>query len=239
MKLNIQARDFLMANDYNQVRRFATWVRIGVLFTPWGETLIRRYYQEALTTLSHMPNVCRAPTQTNLSCSLDWMEETEKNTFSLWTTFHPSQTAADAFLEKCEALLNMGIRFSVGAVGLKEDLEIIREMRNKLPNSVYLWINAFKRKADYYTDAEERFITEIDPYFHWNNQAHPSFGKDCRAGHTTFSVDGKGAIASCHFIKNKLANLYQPDFEQALIPRTCTNTSCKCHIGYVHMPELK
>ena len=45
--------------------RFVNWVesrvddQIGVLFTPWGEALIRRRYQQALVRLSNLPNVVK------------------------------------------------------------------------------------------------------------------------------------------------------------------------------------
>ena len=46
--------------------RFVAWVggrtaddRIGVLFTPWGEALVRRWYQDALAALTHLPHVAQ------------------------------------------------------------------------------------------------------------------------------------------------------------------------------------
>src|SRR5262249_39817799 len=44
--------------DRRALERFTDWVarrgdgRVGVLFTPWGEALIRRWYQEALVRLT-------------------------------------------------------------------------------------------------------------------------------------------------------------------------------------------
>jgi hypothetical protein len=51
------------------------------------------------------------------------------------------------------------------------------------------------------------------------------------------SVDGDGTARRCHFIGTPIGNIYEPGFEQALLPRPCTNATCGCHIGYVHMPE--
>ena len=42
----------------------------------------------------------------------------------------------------------------------------------------------------------------------------------------------------CHFIREPLGNIYQPGFERALRERPCTNQTCDCHIGYVHLDEL-
>ena len=233
-----------LLKDAQQLKDFKQWVkvqnkRIGMLFTPWGEALIHKYYQDGLIELSHMPNVYRIAIQTNLSCNLDWMNGVNKDSFALWTTFHPSQTSLDQFVAKCERLQEMNIRFSVGTVGIKEDIEVIGELRSRLSQSIYLWVNAYKREDNYYTESEISSIQAIDPYFHWNNQWHPSLDKPCRAGHTSFAVDGDGNMTSCHFIKEKIGNIYQENFEQALKPRTCVNDTCKCHIGYVHLDELK
>lgn len=35
-----------------------------------------------------------------------------------------------------------------------------------------------------------------------------------------------------------LGNIYEPGFERALFPRTCTNETCGCHIGYLHLEPL-
>src|SRR3569832_584958 len=48
-----------LRQDQIEVERFTTWVasqsaRIGVLFTPWGEGLIHRYYRTTHATLSHI-----------------------------------------------------------------------------------------------------------------------------------------------------------------------------------------
>ncbi|NME69450.1 STM4011 family radical SAM protein [Flammeovirga aprica] len=233
-----------LAIDAQQLLQFQNWVngrkeKIGILFTPWGEGLIRNYYQMAMTALSHMPNVYRVAIQTNLSCSLDWVDEVNKDSFALWTTYHPSQLSLDSFLEKCEALVEKGIRFSIGTVGLKEDIEIISQLRKRLPSSVYLWVNAYKREADYYNSDHLKQLLEVDPLFHWNNQYHQSKEKACDAGSTSFSVDGDGNMTSCHFIKEKIGNIYQENFEEALYPRLCSNTTCGCHIGYVHLKELE
>jgi MoaA/NifB/PqqE/SkfB family radical SAM enzyme len=130
------------------------------------------------------------------------------------------------------------VRYSVGVVGLKEHAEEIRALREELSPGVYLWVNAYKRVPGYYTEAEIRFLTSIDPLFPINNQRHPSEGRSCRAGESVISVDGDGTIRRCHFIRFPVGNLYEPGWEAALRPRPCTNATCGCHIGYVHMPHL-
>jgi MoaA/NifB/PqqE/SkfB family radical SAM enzyme len=233
-----------LAADRHALQRFVAWIErhpeheIGVLFTPWGEALVRRCYQEALVRLTRLSHVRRAAIQTNLSCPLDWVEACDKQRLALWTTFHPTEVERGRFVAKCLDLHRRGVRFSVGAVGLKEHTAQIEALRRELPAHVYLWVNAYKDRPDYYQEEEVRHFTEIDPLFPINNVRHASRGKDCRAGHTVISVDGAGTMRRCHFIKEPLGNLYEDDLQKILYPRPCTNATCGCHIGYVHLQEL-
>jgi len=232
--------------DRQALERFVDWTalrpaedRLGILFTPWGEGLIRRWYQEALVRLTSLPQVVKAAIQTNLSCGLDWIDRCDLRKLGLWTTFHPTQTSRERFLAKCLDLHRRDARFTVGVVGVREHFAEIEALRRELPADVYLWVNAFKDQADYYREGEADWLTRIDPLFPFNNVRHPSRGRPCRAGHTVISVDGEGTVRRCHFIKTPLGNLYDPAFEGVLQERPCTNDTCGCHIGYVHMPELK
>ncbi len=142
-----------LAHDRACLERFVGWAgtrtanTLGVLFTPWGEALVRPWYQHALATLTRMPHVTKAAIQTNISCKLDWVEACDKSKLALWCTFHPSETSRERFLAKCRELLARGVRFSVGVVGLKEHLAEIEALRADLPPEVYLWVNAYKRGA--------------------------------------------------------------------------------------------
>jgi MoaA/NifB/PqqE/SkfB family radical SAM enzyme len=230
--------------DRLALERFVGWVgerrddAISVLFTPWGEALVRSRYQEALVALTNMPHVARVAIQTNLSCRLDWVERCDKGKLALWTTFHPGETTRARFLAKCLDLDQRGVRFSVGVVGMKEHAGEIEALRRELPEHIYLWINAYKHLPDYYTAEELRRFEVVDPLFPINNQHHPSLGNACRAGHTVISVDGEGVMRRCHFIKTPIGNIYEPGFERALRPKPCANATCGCHIGYLHMPAL-
>src|SRR4051812_45308034 len=63
--------------DRLALERFVRWaeahtdVHLGILFTPWGEALVRRWYQEALIRLTAQAHVRRVAIQTNLSGNLD------------------------------------------------------------------------------------------------------------------------------------------------------------------------
>jgi MoaA/NifB/PqqE/SkfB family radical SAM enzyme len=230
--------------DRLALERFVDWVaaragdRIAVFFTPWGEALVRRRYQEALVRLTKLPNVERAAIQTNLSCRLDWVERCDKERLALWTTFHPSEIARERFVAKCLEADRRRVRFSAGIVGLKEHFAEAEALRRELPAHVYVWVNAYKRVAGYYDEADLARLEAIDPLFRINTVRHPSLGRSCRAGVSVISVDGDGTARRCHFIEQPIGNIYEPGFEASLRERPCTNATCGCHIGYVHLDYL-
>lgn len=229
--------------DESQLCRFVDWVvsgkhTISVLFTPWGEALIQKRYQRALARLTISDTVEKVAIQTNLSCHLNWIDDCNTDKLALWTTFHPGETKREAFVSKCAELIRRKVRFSVGAVGLKEHFDDIVALRAELPAHVYLWINAYKRVADYYDQNDIQFLSGIDPLFSFNNRFHESYGKACRAGASVISVDGFGTIKRCHFIPDIIGNIYDQDFESRLAESPCSNQTCGCHIGYVHLDEL-
>jgi len=234
-----------LRDDAEKLARFIDWVErqapreIGVLFTPWGEALIHRVYQQALLRLGAMPHVRRAAIQTNLAGNLKWLEVADRDTVALWCTFHPTETTVEKFAAKVRQLRRLGIRHSVGTVGVKEYFPVIEELRRWLPDDTYLWVNAIKKHPRYYGDEHVEFLTGIDPHFPVNLRNHPSRGKACRAGHTSFTVDGDGDARRCHFIAAPIGNIHDLDFAAKLRPRLCPNAACKCYIGYVNLAELE
>jgi hypothetical protein len=228
--------------DRADLDRFTAWAReqtgdrLSVLFTPWGEGLTRSWYREALVGLSHEPHIDRVAIQTNLSCRTEWLDRADRDTVALWCTYHPGQTPYERFLDKTRRLTGMGIRFSVGVVGLPEHLEHARRLRGELPEEVYLWVNAAEGHT--YTDEEAAVWTGLDPLFPFSRHPHRSAGRACRTGSTVVSVDGEGTVRRCHFVKAELGNLYDGSFRAALAPRPCPLAVCDCHIGYVHLETL-
>jgi len=234
-----------LEGDRQSLERFLTWIagqsdcRFGVLSTPWGEALIRPWYQQALVALSHLPHIDRAVIQTNLSCGLNWIEESCRDRLALWTTFHPTETDRARFVAKVRQVHDMGVRLSVGVVGLREHFNEIACLRDELPGDVYLWVNAYKRIRPYYAADEADWLTGIDPYFPTNNQNHVSLDEACGAGETSFTVDGAGVMRRCHFVGTPIGSIHAADWQNALRPRTCPNATCGCHIGYVHLGRLR
>ncbi|MFE3542645.1 STM4011 family radical SAM protein [Nocardia sp. NPDC059177] len=228
--------------DRAALHRFTEWAcaqtgdRLSLLFTPWGEGLVRSWYRTALTRLSHQPHVDRVVIQTNLSGRLDWTAAADPATLALWCTYHPGQTPYRRFLDKAERLARDGIRFSVGIVGLPEHLEYARRLRADLPEHVYLWVNAAEGHT--YTDEHAAEWTAVDALFPFSRHPHRSAGAACRTGSSVISVDGDGTVRRCHFVRTPLGNLYDGSYRAALTPRPCPLAVCDCHIGYVHLETL-
>ncbi|MBX2799983.1 MAG: STM4011 family radical SAM protein [Myxococcales bacterium] len=229
--------------DREGLARFVDWALafdgppLHVLFTPWGEALVRSWYRDAFVTLANAPSVAQIAAQTNLSMPLSWLDATDRTSAALWCTWHPSQTPMARFLQQCDKLDALGLRYSVGVVGLHEHLDAIEQLRAQLPLGVYLWVNAFQRVTDYYTPAQRDRIRAVDPHFD-DNRRHDSLGLPCHAGHTHVTVDGEGTVRRCHFVDTPLGNLYDGALNALLKPRTCPNAQCRCHIGYTHLPHL-
>ncbi|GII63370.1 hypothetical protein Skr01_34550 [Sphaerisporangium krabiense] len=227
--------------DRDALARFTTWVAaqdfpISVLFTPWGEGLVRSWYRTAMVELSRLAHVRRVAVQTNLSTRLAWLADADLGTLALWATYHPGQVAHDRFLAKCRELHARGVRFSVGVVGLPGHLAPARRLRAELLSEVYLWVNA--AEGHVYTDDEAAVWAEIDPLFGYSRTPHRSLGLPCRTGHTVVSVDGDGTVRRCHFVTETIGNLYDGSALRALRPRPCPLPVCDCHIGYVHLEPL-
>ncbi|KAB0324946.1 STM4011 family radical SAM protein [Janthinobacterium sp. PLB04] len=234
-----------LARDAREVARFTSWLAaqkrdIGILFTPWGEALVRRHYRAAMQTLASLPHVRQVALQTNLSGPLNWlqgMDGLEK--IGLWCTYHPDQTTLARFLERCARLDTMGVRYSVGVVAMNEHLDAIRALRAALPKHVYLWLNAYDRRGPhYYSEEDLAWFDAVDPWFAHNRRPSSSRGKPCLAGETSLSVDGDGELARCHFVPERLGNLYEDDLADMLQEKSCPRFKCDCYIGYAQRKDL-
>jgi hypothetical protein len=230
--------------DRAALERFVDWVirnperheSLSVLFTPWGEGLTRSWYRTAIVNLSQLSHVERVAIQTNLAGRLTWLSAANPSRVALWATYHPGQVTQERFLRQCAELERLGIRYSVGVVGLPEHLDPARRLRMALPDGVYLWVNAAEGRS--YDAPSEAAWTELDPHFGYSVRPHVSLGHECWAGESVVSVNGDGIVRRCHFIPTPIGNLYDGSYLGQLRPRLCTNAICDCHIGYVHLKRL-
>lgn len=229
--------------DRQQLEKFVDWVDsnprpIGVFITPWGEALIHRYYRKAMVELSQMAHVQRVVIQTNLSGHVDDLVAGNCEHIAIWATYHPGETDGTDFLERCERLQKLKIRFSVGVVGFRKHFLAISALREQLPDNIYLWINAPKSSGIQYSSDDLRFLTSIDPYFHWNIQYWESRDKPCQTGLNSFAVNGLGDVRRCHFVDHIFGNIYRDDIWSRLAQKQCPNKTCGCHIGYVNRDDF-
>lgn len=231
--------------DEQGLERFLDWLEtphgssIRLFFAPRGEALIRPWYPSAIMRASQMQHVQNVAIQTNLSCELDWLAETNRAKVALWTTLHPEQVPLDGFLGQCQKLDALGVAYSVGLVGLREHVAVAEEARRALPDSVYLWINAFKDGGPgYYDAATKARFAAIDPWFSFSLTEHRSRAQSCRSGANAITVDGDGIVRRCLFVDEPLGNLYRGALGEMLGEGTCPNDVCRCHIGYVHLDRL-
>jgi MoaA/NifB/PqqE/SkfB family radical SAM enzyme len=232
----------LLRADRAALSRFVDWVTtttdvgLSVLFTPWGEGLTRSWYRDAIVTLSHLPHLSRVAIQTNLAARVEWLADADPSVAALWTTYHPGQVTRARFLERCGRLLSLGVRFSVGVVGLPAHLAEARALRAALPPEIYLWVNA--AEGHRYDTAQEAEWTSLDPLFGFSVRPHLSLDQACHTGETAISVTGDGTVRRCHFIPAPLGNLYDGSWRSGLRARDCSKPVCDCHIGYVHLKPL-
>jgi MoaA/NifB/PqqE/SkfB family radical SAM enzyme len=233
-----------LARDAAELARFVDWAgrqtrELRVLFTPWGEALVRRHYREAMLTLARMPHVSQVVAQTNLAAPLGWLAEAPAGKLALWCTYHPSQTTLQRFVHRCESLSALGVPHSVGVVAIREHFDAIDALRAALPASTHLWLNAYdQRGAGYYTCDDLRWLDALDPWFRHGMEGTASRGKRCRTGEDVFSVDGAGDVQRCHFIPKRLGNLYIDGIDAMAAPRPCSRFKCDCFIGYAHREDL-
>ncbi len=233
----------ILQRDAQDLQRFCDWALsrnypLEILFTPWGEGLIRKTYQQAIIRLSHAAHIQGVAIQTNLSAPLGFLNDADLSRAALWATYHPGETLRAAFLKKVNHLVAIGARFSVGMVALRDYFDEAEAMRAALPEEVYLWLNAEESLQGQYTDEEVQRLTRIDPLFELNNRAYASLGRSCGAGSRAISVNGAGDARPCHFVDGVIGNIYDADFETRLLPRACPKATCNCHIGYAQLDAL-
>lgn len=233
-----------LQRDASDLSRFVDWAAgqaraLSILFTPWGEGLVRRHYRDAMVRLSHLPHLRRVAIQTNLCIGTRWLDDANLDTLALWCTYHPGQVSRAAFVKRCQELRQRGVRHSVGMVAMREHLGEIDALRDELPESIPMWLNAYdERPAGYYSEGDVERLKQVDPHFLLNLEPPPSRGAPCATGEDVVSVDGDGKVTRCHFVATPLGNLYDGSFERHLRARPCPNTRCDCYIGYAHRKDL-
>ena len=213
---------------------------VGVMFLPYGEALIHSYYLEQIGRLSRSCRIRFVACQTNLSFDIKKLAGSgilpEK--LKLWCSFHPSETSVSAFAAQCERLSTQGFSYSVGAVGEPGQLDAIRELRKRLPEHIYLWINDQDGKQRSYQAAEREAFSAIDPLFGLELEKRTADPDLCRAGLDSFFVDGKGDVYACNISRGLLGNIYSGNLP-GLSGRRCRAKACSCYLAYSNRTDIR
>lgn len=235
-----------LEKDKQMLYRFVEFLKensnqFKILFAPKGEILGFNYYKKALEIISKLENINEVVIQTNLSSDLNWLENVNKTKLKLWVTYHPSEISMEDFLIKINTLVDSKTSFSVGVVGIKENIAQIKELKLKLSNinkNIYLWVNAYKDEKNYYAEKEIDDFKEVDEYFSINNENYKCNNENCSAGKSTFWVEGNGIIHRCYKDNNPLGSIYKNKLSE-INTESMKPSLCTCYTGYIHLKDLK
>lgn len=219
----------------------------AVQIVPYGEALIYPYYWEGLAGLSKNPRLDAIGAQSNFSFSVEQMLSVycsqggilEK--LRLWGTFHPEMTTMEQFVHQCNLLSGQDVSYCVGAVGDPGQLEVIRRLRQALPDSVYLWINKMDGLERNYTSSEIEAFLEIDEYFEMELIHHRADVTLCASNRF---VEADGTMHRCNICRESLGNFYE-DTERSMVqfPQNtgdvvcCNRKECSCYLSYCNRKE--
>lgn len=213
----------------------------SVLVVPYGEALIHPYYWEGMAELGSQPGMRAVGAQSNLSFPVEKMLAVyekaggRKEKLRLWGTFHPQMTTVEEFLFQCRRLQEAEVSFCVGTVGVPENLGYIRQLREGLASSVYMWLNKMDGMGRGYTEEEAAAFREIDGYFDLELQVFPPDASYCN---DSVLVQGDGSIRPCVRSHAKMGNLYTDGFGR-LMTKTCTAGACDCYLSYNNRTDVE
>ena len=217
------------------VKKRVTAFSIGAVFvTPYGEALIHRWYWEGLACLSRLDGIDKVGVQTNASFAVENFLKIftdlggKVDKLCIWATFHPEMTDIDSFILQCNRLLEKGVHLSVGAVGVPENIEIIKKLRDKLPKNIYLWMNKMDGLKRKYTIDELNTFIKIDPLFINELNYAKALASMCK---NRCFVEADGQIHSCNISNIKPVNWYEGTKEDIFNP-LCCNKRCSCYLAY-------
>ncbi len=241
-----------LEEDARELFRFVE--RIGekkfqgaVQIVPYGEALIHQYYWRALAELSRLPQIEAVGAQSNFSFDvkemLDEFEKAggERKKLRLWGTFHPEMASEQEFLGGCRQLIEAGILFCAGAVGVPENLSWLQRIRKELDPAVYFWINKMDGLGRKYTQEEIQAFSALDPYFSLELRHYRADAAHC--GSALF-CDSKGDVYACNRCRHRSGNLYSEDPGETLWHISendliCDRKECDCYISYCNRDDLE
>lgn len=234
-KDSVQWRDFI-----HKLKREAEMLHVcALMVTPYGEALLHPWYWEGLATVSAVETIDAIGAQTNLSFSVEEALKLYRSSkgvlekLHLWATFHPEMISIKAFVEKVKLLWEEGVILCVGAVGVPEQMGILKQLRMALPEEIYLWINRMDGLKRAYTEEETEEFLELDPYF--LRELFPPVAKKKQCQERLF-VEGNGRLHTCNISRN-----IKESWEEIQIkwPKPmCGRKLCSCYLAYGGRDDL-
>lgn len=229
----------LLERDREQLVRFTETMGRedfagAVQIVPYGEALIHEYYWQAMAELSKLPGIQVVGAQSNFSFPVEEMLRVYQECggcmgkLRLWGTFHPEMTTVNEFLRQCEKIGEAGVLFCAGAVGVPGNLDLLRQLREGLDQSVYFWTNKMDGLGRRYTQDEIGAFLELDRYFGLELRHFPADADACAE---SALVQGNGDIRPCVSCHSKMGNLYTDGLSR-LPGKTCTREICECFLSY-------
>ncbi len=228
------------------VRERAETMKIrSLMVIPYGEALIHPWYWEGFGAVSSLAGIKAVGAQTNLSFpvseSLECFQKAggKLEKLYLWATFHPEMTTVETFSGTCRTLAEKGIHLCAGAVGVPQNVGLLRSLRAKLPEEIYLWINRMDGLKRPYTPEETEAFLEIDPYFLRELTSPAADPAQCRS---RLFVEGSGKLRTCNISRNsdmswdRLWEAHQKNKLQSMPDSqpepVCGQKRCSCYLAY-------
>lgn len=224
----------------------AAVLKLGALLVvPYGEALLHPWYREGLAHISALSETDAVGAQTNLSFSVEeFLRDYRKaggvvEKLHVWATFHPQMihpqmihpqmTEVSAFAGRCRELRDAGAHVCAGCVGVPENVELIRELREKLSRDIYLWINKMDGLRRAYTQEEREAFSEIDPFFYLELTPVPADPVMCRG---RLFVEGDGRLRTCNISPVQGMRWEELVREEDIPEPVCARRYCSCYLAY-------
>ncbi len=223
------------------VQRKAEAMHIGALMVvPYGEAMIHSWYWQGLAYLSAQAEIDAVGIQTNLSFSihdfLHWFENAGGvlKKLRLWATFHPEMTSVSEFSTKCRRLVEKDVLLCAGSVGVPENLNVLRALKQALHASkeskrgIYFWVNKMDGLRRCYTQEERAAFLEIDSYFERELMFIPANAAFCQK---RLFVEADGKLHTCNVSSTLVSQKRWEELEDFPNPE-CNRKLCSCYLAY-------
>lgn len=152
----------------------------------------------------------------------------------LWATFHPEMTSVSEFSAKCKILAKKGVQICAGSVGVPENLNLLRALKQELQSSdesgqgIYLWVNKMDGLGRSYTQKERAAFVEIDPYFERELVPVSANAALCQG---RLFVEASGKMRTCN-IGPTLSTGKCLEALEAFPNPECSRKQCSCYLAY-------